>query len=89
MENENVMAGYAIDPHTVYGNSLHQQVPARLDSGDESARIVEDSPVAGPSAVGDASAGRLPGVVAFVRSPVGLLVILLPVAYWLFNEVYA
>lgn len=86
-DNENVMLGYAIDPHAVYGSSLHQQVANRSDGGDTGGHIIEDSPVDGPQAVNDASTG--PGLRAFVRSPVGMLIILLPVAYWLFNEVYA
>lgn len=86
MDNENVMAGYAIDPHAVYGSSLHQQIAAR--DGGETARVLEDSPVDGPVAADDASGGRL-SAVGFLKTPVGLLVILLPLAYWLFCEVYA
>ncbi len=87
MDNDNVMLGYAIDPYAVYGSSLHQQVANRSDGGETGARIVEDSPVDGPQSVGENSVS--PGLRAFVRSPVGMLIILLPVAYWLFNEVYA
>ena len=88
--NENVMLGYAIDPYAVYGSSLHQQVANRSDGGDTGAHIVEDSPVDGPQAVGDASASGGPRTLrGLLRSPVVLLIILLPLAYWLFNEVYA
>lgn len=87
---ENVMSGYGIDPTTVYGQSLHQQVANRTDPTTED-RVVEDSPVDGPQDVGDTAGGtaKALGVRGFLRSPVGLLVILVPVAYWLFNEVYA
>ena len=89
MDNEQgVMSGYAIDPTTVYGSSLHQQTASRTDPTTDDS-ILDDSPVAGPNASSDAAAGGLGGVRGFLSSPVGLLVILLPVAYWLFNEVYA
>jgi hypothetical protein len=89
MDNENVMQGYGIDPTTVYGSSLHQQVANRTDPTTED-HVLDDSPMAGPNAVGDAStSGGLGTIKGFLNSPVGLLVILLPVAYWLFNEVYA
>ena len=88
MDNENVMLGYAMDPYAVYGGSLHQQVANRSDGGDTGAHIIEDSPVDGPQGVSDSSAGA-PGLRGFLRSPVGMLIILLPVAYVLFNEVYA
>lgn len=89
MDNENVMLGYAIDPYAVYGSSLHQQVANRSDGGDTGAHIVEDSPVDGPQAVGDNSAAGGSNLRGKLRSPVVLLIILLPLAYWLFNEVYA
>ena len=91
MDNENVMQGYGIDPTTVYGSSLHQQVANRTDPTTDD-RVIDDSSVDGPQAVSDASAigvGGKPGVRQFLSSPVGLLVVLLPVAYYLFNEVYA
>lgn len=89
-DNENVMMGYAIDPTTVYGQSLHQQVANRTDPT-TSDRVIEDSPTDGPQAVSDATSlsPRGVGVRGFLRSPAGMLLILLPVAYWLFNEVYA
>ena len=84
--NENVQLGYGIDPHAVYGGSLEQQTANRLDGG-ETARIIEDSPVDGPQSVNDQTTS--PGLLGFVKSPAGMLLVLLPVAYWLFNEVYA
>jgi len=89
MDNEQgVMSGYAIDPVTVYGSSTHQQMANRTDPTTDD-HVLDDSPVGGPNAVGDASVSGPGGVRGFLSSPVGLLVILLPVAYWLFNEVYA
>ena len=85
-ENENVELGYAMDPNVIYGGSLHQQTANRMDGGD-SARIIEDSPPDGPQSVTDQATS--PGVLGFLKSPAGALVILLPLAYWLFNEVYA
>ena len=46
--------------------------------------------LARPQAVGDVSASGGPRTFrGLLRSPVVLLIILLPLAYWLFNEVYA
>lgn len=87
-DNENVMAGYAIDPSTVYGASLNQQVATRTDPTTND-RVIDDSSVDGPQAVSDAGFSPTPGIKGFLSSPVGLLIILLPIAYYLFNEVYA
>ena len=89
MDNENVMQGYSIDPTTVYGSSTHQQVANRTDPTTND-HVLDDSPVDGPQAAGSTIAAvSKPSVRQFVSSPAGLLLILLPVAYILFNEVYA
>ena len=89
MDNENVMQGYGIDPTTVYGSSMHQQVANRTDPTTDD-RVIDDSPVDGPQAAGSTLAAvSKPSIKQFVSSPAGLLIILLPVAYLLFNEVYA
>lgn len=86
MENENIISGYGMDPGTVYGPGYVELISPNPGSEE---KVVREAPLDGakPSGEETVSMSRI-GLRTFFRSPVGLLVILVPAAYLAFCQVY-
>ena len=86
MDNDNIISGYGMDPGVVYGPG-YVTVVSTSPASEQS--VMSDAPLDGAKTSGEetVSMSRI-GLRTFFRSPVGLLVILLPLSYLAFHQVF-
>lgn len=85
MINSNVMLGYGIDSDAVYGPSAHRLVSDKKES---EPATVTDASIQGPTNRSTPALGGIGDLKTFAASPVGMLLILLPLAYIAFKKVF-
>ncbi len=86
--NENIQLGYSMDATSVYGPSAGSHL---IGDREESETVITDGPVEGPVGPGVGEAGGVHSRITprgFVKSPAGMLLILLPLAYIAFHHAF-
>lgn len=85
MLNSNVVLGYGIDADAIYGPSAHKLVTDKKESEPGN---VTDASIQGPTNRSTPVLGNLSDAKVFFASPVGMLLVLVPLAYLAFKKVF-